>query len=68
MASKLSDPSWEEVKQFVEKEINDLRVLNDTPKLENETASIRGEIKAFQKLLDLEVKPSEKVVGSTDYL
>lgn len=59
--------TWHQLRKWAESELQRLRVQNDAVGLsENETASLRGEIKMLKRFLDLPHAATRGVVAAPD--
>lgn len=59
-----SNPVWYRVREWAEQEIARIRVKNDALGLSpDETAALRGEIRALKKLIGLPAQVAREVVG-----
>lgn len=59
-----SNPVWYRVREWAEQEIARVRVKNDALGLSpDETAALRGEIRALKKLIGLPAQVAREVVG-----
>lgn len=59
-----SNPVWYRVREWAEQEVARIRVKNDALGLSvEETAALRGEIRALKKLIGLPAQVAREVVG-----
>jgi hypothetical protein len=62
-----TSPTWHQLRKWAETELERARVKNDAVGLsENETASLRGEIKMLKRFLDLPQQATRGVVAEPD--
>ena len=59
-----SNPSWAQVKTYLEERIASLRQRNDAVELtEVQTAAVRGEIRALKLVLDLPQRAAQEAMA-----